>query len=192
MLEDDFSYVAKKALKGLAMSPGEAARRAGLPERPVIAFTRGTFSVEVANALAPVLGLSPSALASHPDYEPRPLAGSTVRRLKLPFGGDSVNAWLIRDDDHALLFDTGFAGDACTRALDALSVPVIDAVLITHGHRDHIGGLPTVRTRCKAVRGPLAQVNHHLDPIRPGEQFRVGALTISAIDLEGHCPGALG
>lgn len=192
MLEDDFSYVAKKALKGLALSPGEAANLAGLTEFAVIAFTRGAFSADVAAALAPVLGLSPSALASHPYYEPKPLVGTTVRRLELPFGGESVNAWLVRDDDHVLLFDAGFAGDACARALDSLGVPEIDALMITHGHRDHIGGLSAVRSRCKSVRGPTAQINYHLDPIKPGEHIRIGALTITAIALDGHCPGALG
>ncbi len=192
MLEDDFSYVAKKALKGLALSPAEAARRAGLAEQAVTEFTRGTFSATVAEALAPVLGLSPAALAAHPSYEPKPLAGTTVRRLELPFGGEAVNAWLVRDDDHALLFDTGFAGDACALALDSLGVPEIDALMVTHGHRDHIGGLPAVRPRCKSIRGPAAQRGYHLEPLSSGEQFRVGALTVTAIDLDGHCPGALG
>ena len=32
MLEDDFTYVIRKAFKGLALAPGEAASRAGLSE----------------------------------------------------------------------------------------------------------------------------------------------------------------
>ena len=61
MLEDDFSWVIRKAFKGLALAPGEAASRAGLPENAVLALSRGKFSSDTARRLAPVLGLNPDA-----------------------------------------------------------------------------------------------------------------------------------
>ena len=65
MLEDDFTWVLKKALAGNGLAPSEAAARAGIPEGEAMAFLRGSFSADTARALAPVLGLSPEALAAH-------------------------------------------------------------------------------------------------------------------------------
>ena len=68
MLEDDFTWVIRKAFKGLALAPGEAASRAGLSEQVALAFSRGNFSADTARRIAPVLGLNPEALANHPHY----------------------------------------------------------------------------------------------------------------------------
>ena len=40
MLEDDFTYVLRKALKGHDLAPAEAAARAGLSEKDVLAFQK--------------------------------------------------------------------------------------------------------------------------------------------------------
>src|SRR5689334_467094 len=108
MLEDDFTYVIRKAFKGLALAPGEAASRAGLPENEVLAFSRGNFSADTARRLAPVLGLNPRALAKHDRYLPKPPTLSNIQRLDLPFDGERVNAWLVRAGDATILFDTGY------------------------------------------------------------------------------------
>lgn len=55
-----------------------------------------------------------------------------------------VNAWLLRDDAHAVLFDTGFPHT--TDQLEAglaevgLTLNDLDAVVYTHTHIDHMGG----------------------------------------------------
>ncbi|RYD47737.1 MAG: hypothetical protein EOP83_27575, partial [Verrucomicrobiaceae bacterium] len=117
MLEDDFTYVLKKAFKGLALAPGEAAARAGLPEKDVMSLSRGNFSADTARELAPVLGLDPDALAGHDGYEPKPLVLPEIKRLDLPFGHERVNAWLISEGDTILLFDTGYDEDSCRELL---------------------------------------------------------------------------
>ena len=85
MLEDDYTYVIRKAFKGLALAPGEAALRAGLPENEVLAFSRGRFLADTARRLAPVLGLNPVALANHFDYLPEQLAIPQIHRIDLSF-----------------------------------------------------------------------------------------------------------
>lgn len=172
MLEDDFTYVIRKAFKGLALSPGEAAGRAGLPERKVLSFSRGNFSAAVARQLAPVLGLDPDALARHPSYLPRPLILPEIHRLDLPFGTDRVNAWLVWTNDGAVLFDTGCDSRSCAAALAAMGAPPLQEIFITHGHPDHIGGLASLPT-----------AGHFPDG---------GALKIRACDLSGHCTPASG
>ncbi len=189
MLEDDFTYVIRKAFKGLALAPGEAAVRAGLAEKDVLAFSRGKFSPDIARRLAPVLGLNPAALANHDHYQPQPLAISNIHRLDLPFSGERVNAWLVWTGGAALLFDTGYDAHSCTVALDAMAAPRPDAVFITHAHHDHIGGIPPFDAEGIDLCGPNIK---KVRPIHPGDSVRCGSLTIHACDLSGHANPALG
>lgn len=189
MLEDDFTYVIRKAFKGLSLAPGEAALRAGLSESPVLSFSRGIFSKEIALQLAPVLGLNPVALSRHPDYLPKPLALPSVHRLDMPFEQERVNAWLVWTGDAIILFDTGYQPLDCTVALDAIGVPPIHRVFITHAHVDHVGGIPSMIARGNQLHGASIAQTH---PMRPGDAISCGSLTIRACDLSGHANPALG
>ncbi len=189
MLEDDFSWVIRKAFKGHALAPAEAALRAGLPENEVLAFSRGKFSADTARRLAPVLGLNPEALANHDRYLPRPLALPNIHRLDLPFGGERVNAWLVWTGDAAILFDTGYEPTSCTVALDALGAPALDRVFVTHAHVDHVGGIPSFMVRGNILHG--ASIDNTL-PMKAGDSIRCGPLTVRACDLSGHANPALG
>lgn len=184
MLEDDFTYVIRKAFKGLALAPGEAAVRAGLAEKDVLAFSRGDFSPDIARKLAPVLGLNPGALADHNHYHPQPITLTEINRLDLPFGGERVNAWLIKTDGATLLFDTGYERDSCLLALGGTHP---DEIFITHGHSDHIGGnrsfvgIP--------MHGPGIS---NTMPVAAGDTYEYGQLSVRAVDLSGHYMPQLG
>lgn len=186
-LEDDFTYVLRKALKGLNLSPSEAAERAGLPETGVMALLRGKFSEAPARRLAPVLALHEDALASHPHYQPRPLAADAIRQLDVPFGDGQVNAWIIHRKALTFLFDT-----ACSPAFleKALEHEKIAAAFITHAHEDHTSGIPMLLERGVQVFGPdnIGEV----DPIAAGQTLNLGGFTVKAFALPGHCEGALG
>lgn len=192
MLEDDFTYVIRKALKGLALPPGEAALRAGLVPTEVMTLIHGKFSETASRKLAPAIGLGAEALANHPRYEPKPQVLHTVKRLDIPFEDGQVNAWLIREDDVTILFDTGFSSDSCAKALDAVQAFELDATFITHAHRDHTGGVDEIRKRTQLIYGPAQDPIPGVRPLNPGDKVRCGSLTIVAFDLAGHCEGALG
>lgn len=189
MLEDNFTWVLRKALKGLNLAPSEAASLAGLSETAVLAFSRGDFSADTARRLAPALGLNPEALANHDLYLPKPLALPSIHRLDLPFGEERVNAWLAWTGDTAILFDTGYAPTSCTVALDALGAPPLDRVFVTHAHVDHIGGIPSFMMRGNILHG--AGIDNAL-PMKPGDSIHCGPLVVRACDLSGHANPALG
>ena len=185
MLEDDFTYVLRKALKGHDLAPAEAAERAGLPEKDVLAFSRGQFSAEIARKLAPVLNLTADAFAVHDIYHPAPLAVPEIRQLDLPFGEERVNAWVISAGDTTLLFDTGYDAGSCKAALGE-TVP--DQIFITHGHRDHIGDNASFKEI--PINGPETEYSTRLTS--PGESFSCGPLTVRTVDLSGHYTPSLG
>lgn len=187
-MEDDFTYVIRKALRGLNLAPGDAATRAGLAESEVMGLIRGTFSKDAASRLAPVLSLKPEALAGLPDYEPNAVDLPSVERLDMAFGDGQVNAWLIRHDGRSMLFDTGPSNSSIALALNAFGAPHLDAAFVTHDHQDHVGGLEEVARRSRVLYLP-GDSGH---PIQAGDVIEIGLLKIHAFDLNGHCAGALG
>lgn len=188
-MEDDFTYVIRKALRGLTLAPGEASARAGLAESEVMGMIRGTFSESAARKLAPVLELGPEALARLPEYEPGPIEKPYLQRLDLPFEQDRVNAWLVRHEGMTVLFDTGSADrDLAT----ALGDTPLSAVFITHQDRDHVGGVREALRRCTNIQAPEAVPIPGVIPLAAGATLELGALTIRTFDLTGHFPGALG
>lgn len=189
MLEDDFTYVIRKAFKGLALAPAEAAWLADLPENEVLTFSKGKFSPETARKLAPALGLKPEALANHEDYLPKPLALANIHRLDLPFSGERVNAWIVRAGHAAVLFDTGYDPKSCIEQLETTGESLPDQIFITHAHPDHIGGVSAFLAKGIQLHG--SQINH-ASLMKPGDEILCGPLTIRACDLSGHANPSLG
>jgi hydroxyacylglutathione hydrolase len=189
MLEDDFTYILQKALDGNGLAPDEAAKRAGLPEKQVRDFQAGAFSEETARKLAPVLGLNADAFSRHSEYEPEPLSLAEVERIDLPFGGERVNVWLIRDGDVLILFDAGFNQADLLRELDARCGRLPDRVFITHSHRDHIGALEYFLKAGIPVHSADLPGTVRM---KPGDTVSCGQLGVSACDLSGHASPSLG
>jgi len=185
MLEDDFTYVLRKALAGHQLAPADAAALAGIAEQAVLSFLRGTFSAETARRLAPVLGLNSDAFAGHTDYHPKHQTQPFIHRLDLPFDDGQVNAWLIDAGASRILFDTGHEPRDFIPALGDLP----ERAFITHSHRDHTGGLHHLLEHRIPVH---ASGIHETIPMRPGDSVCCGPLLVRVCDLSGHASPALG
>lgn len=190
-LEDNLEDVLRKALRGAGLTTAEAARRAGLPEGAAEALLHGQRDAGAARALAPVLGLDPAALAGYPGHPGEPVLPPEVARLVLPFGELGVNAWLVRAPGASLLFDTGPEPGALASALQVRAVHRLDAVFVTHGHPDHIGGLSAVEDLATVVFSPEHERLPGSQVLEPHETHEFGPVRVTALATEGHTPGAL-
>ncbi|MGZ3235885.1 MAG: hydroxyacylglutathione hydrolase [Burkholderiaceae bacterium] len=99
--------------------------------------------------------------------------------------------WLVHDHINAIVIDPGDATPILA-TLDAHKLSLV-AILLTHHHADHIGGVPDLLQRFKIpVYGPqlekIATVTH---PLTEGDTVTIPELQLrlSVLDVPGHTRG---
>ena len=114
-----------------------------------------------------------------------------VRFHQLHLGGDRYFTYLLGDErtKEAAVIDPGFDPEglqdiAIERGLK------ISHILITHGHSDHIGGVPPLveLTGATIHAGPEDGVSG-AEPLVDNLVIRLGDLSILAMKTPGHSPG---
>ena len=128
----------------------------------------------------------------------------------LPLGNYQTNTYIITGNDSSCaIIDPGFEPQTILDKVADLNLTV-DAVLLTHGHFDHVGGVETiVRTTGCALwmhesdySQPRDFVSRHYYPIgncdfanvsfcEDGEQICAGGLTFTVLTTPGHTPGSV-
>lgn len=112
-------------------------------------------------------------------------------RADLLCSGSRGNSCLVRTQDTNLLIDAGSTKKHLMDSLARLHVKVedIDAVLVTHGHSDHISQLKHFTSRPVYSCCTLDCETHHVEP---GDRFLVGSVGIVVIGLSHDAPGTIG
>lgn len=119
---------------------------------------------------------------------------------QVPMGPIGANCYLIADGTgRAAVVDPG--GEEALALVKKLGVTV-DAILLTHGHYDHTGGVPALRAAlgCPVYLHPgdKAKLGDQLMPdiglttdYVDGDKVQVGALEVKVIHTPGHTPGGV-
>ncbi|WP_332875718.1 hydroxyacylglutathione hydrolase [Massilia sp. S19_KUP03_FR1] len=110
--------------------------------------------------------------------------------LALPAFQDNY-LWLIHDGVHAAVVDPGAAAPVLA-ALGQHGL-VLTAILLTHHHADHIGGVPELLAVAQVpVFGPAGEnIAAVTQPLTEGARFRVPGikLDVTVLDVPGHTRG---
>lgn len=194
-LEDNFNDIAGKALRGLGLNAAEAAQRAGTTREKIEAFLKGEWDAEIGQALAPLLGISASALAvsAEKGWRPEPVEVPGLAQFSTPWEDMVVNSFLAWDAEtrEAVAFDTGAD---CSEMLEKLAAEqlTLKAILLTHTHTDHVFELDRLHSRTSAPayvgeREPLDGAESFAE----GRTFAIGKLRIETLLTWGHSPGGI-
>jgi hydroxyacylglutathione hydrolase len=114
----------------------------------------------------------------------------TLNVLAVPAFNDNY-LWIVHDHTNAIVIDPGDAMPVLA-ALDAHKLSLV-AILLTHHHADHIGGVPTLLQRFNVpVYGPqLEKIATVTDPLTEGATVGIAklGLELSVLDVPGHTAG---
>jgi glyoxylase-like metal-dependent hydrolase (beta-lactamase superfamily II) len=107
------------------------------------------------------------------------------------------NVWLVGDDDEVLVLD---APHDAAPIVEAIGGRRVTAIVLTHGHNDHIGAAVALREATGApIWFPPADrmlwefVHQDAVPdreLRDGSEFSVAGITLTALATPGHSPGS--
>jgi glyoxylase-like metal-dependent hydrolase (beta-lactamase superfamily II) len=107
------------------------------------------------------------------------------------------NVWLVGDDDEVLVID---APHDAAPIVEAIGGRKVTAIVLTHGHNDHITVAPALRAATGAPIWFHPEDRMLWDVVHPdsapdrelaeGTTFEVAGTTLTALHTPGHSPGS--
>ncbi|MGO1184118.1 MAG: MBL fold metallo-hydrolase [Micrococcaceae bacterium] len=108
------------------------------------------------------------------------------------------NVWIVGGEEHCVVIDPAHDAQAVK---DAVGDRTVEAILLTHGHDDHIRAVKEFRGLVDAPVLLHAEDRMLWDSVYPddapdgqiqdGDQFQVAGVTLRALHTPGHSPGSV-
>jgi glyoxylase-like metal-dependent hydrolase (beta-lactamase superfamily II) len=116
---------------------------------------------------------------------------SEIEQVTVSMDGFEVNSYVIHAPEGDIIVDAGAEPE---KILDATRAPVV-AILVTHGHADHVNALEFVRTQSGApVYMHPADAERKVrdyEALSDGQALDVAGLGIRVFHTPGHSPGSV-
>ena len=126
-----------------------------------------------------------------------------LQQLTLTLGAYQTNCYIIWNEgsDACLVIDPGYEPDTILTQVGRLGKKV-EAILLTHGHFDHVGGVKTIAdtSGCKVYlcTDDLAMPQQftagsllYTDAYKDGDVLELAGLTIKVLHTPGHTMGSV-
>ncbi|KAI9680759.1 MAG: hypothetical protein M1817_004199 [Caeruleum heppii] len=100
-----------------------------------------------------------------------------------------TNTYLVGKGTHRLLIDTGEGKPSWLQSIQqtlSSEGAVVDKVILTHWHPDHVGGLPDLLRVCPDIRVHKCEPGSDQLPVQHGDRFAVEGATLRAFHSPGH------
>ena len=193
-LEDTILDILGKAQKGQGITDRDLCKTANIGVPELNSLRSGRREPAALERLSRALGLRPdqiSDMANETWQAPAVALPAGVMMFTTPFADMTVNHYLIWDPSSlkAVAVDAGTDADALFAALERHKLTLAKNVL-THSHGDHVLELDRIREKTKAPAfAPEAEPIAGCKPVKNGQHFKVGSLTITAHTIPGHSVG---
>jgi hydroxyacylglutathione hydrolase len=195
-LEDFHEDILGKAMRGLGIGKNEMAQRLGVDKSEIETILSGEVNEKLIHAMAYELKLDSCKLIRSVEKEwcPTPLEIAGLKQISSTYGDMIVNSYVIWDEAsrNALIFDTGTDAQPILNLIEEKKLKV-DAVFLTHTHRDHIACLSDLSEKS----GNQKVFVHQLElfdgctPIEEDFKHSVDSLSLIAKHTHGHSLGGL-
>lgn len=196
VLEDFHEDILGKAMRGHSIGKNEMASRLQCEKSEVEAILSGEVDEALILAMAKVLDLDAEKLlrSAKKKWSPANLEIVSLKQIISNYEDMIVNAYVVWDEvaRNAWIFDTG------TDAQPILNLIVeenlnVDAIFLTHTHRDHIKCLKELLEQIENANVYVHQLEllDGCKPIEEGFQYTMDSLSLVAKHTHGHSVGGI-
>ena len=118
----------------------------------------------------------------------------------LALGAYQTNCYIVQNGERCFLIDPGYEAARILAFLEEKGLTA-EAILLTHGHFDHVGGVKQLaaETGCdvyicaEELKQPLRYSDglHYTHTVEDGDTLELAGLTLQVLHTPGHTPGCV-